>query len=203
MRKLVAVQEALGGPATPWGARIGFWGFQAPERPLASQDVPTGPNAETLAQRLTIAVALSGMKDFQVAAAANVTSKWLGSVKSGRTKAPPADKLRAVAQVTGVTLRWLAWPLGWYDDEPEGDVVAAASCDPRLAGDPDKQRALMLILRAILGEAESQETTATSLDPLLDRKWVARVERDEQEQYAAKGDARGDPAQSRRRRAAS
>ena len=59
------------------------------------------------------------MDDGAVAEAAHVTPAWLSAVKNDRIKTPPLDKLRAIATVCRVPLRFLTEPMGVVPVEEE------------------------------------------------------------------------------------
>lgn len=80
------------------------------------------------------------MSDFAVAEAANVTPAWLSAVKNDRIKAPPLDKLLAVAVACRVPGRFLTEPLGvipLHEETKPGDWRAAIMAADRF---PERYR---------------------------------------------------------------
>lgn len=72
-----------------------------------------------------LALKRSGMRDQEVAQAANVTAAWISAVKNDRIKKAPAlDKLVAVARVLHIPARELTEPLGIVPvDEAAVDAI--------------------------------------------------------------------------------
>ena len=67
---------------------------------------------ETVGDRLAFALRRSHLNDYEAAERANVTAAWLSAVKNDRIGNPPLDKLRALAGVLDVPLRYFTEPLG-------------------------------------------------------------------------------------------
>jgi transcriptional regulator with XRE-family HTH domain len=135
-----------------------FGGFPASATLLASQGVPkrATPQPESLADRIAVAIRLSGLKDAEVARRAEVDADWLAGVKS-RTrpnKNPDPKKLRRVAKVVGVPFRWFAASLDWYDEEedPKEDWRAMLWADDRL--DDEGKKSIQRLVELELGAAE-------------------------------------------------
>jgi transcriptional regulator with XRE-family HTH domain len=107
----------------------------------------------TLADRVAVAIRLSGLKDAEVARRAEVEPDWLAGIKS-RTrpnKNPDPKKLRRVAGVVGVPFRWFAAAVDWADDEePTADQQAAAEqAILSSALSDEKKRAALEVIRAL------------------------------------------------------
>jgi transcriptional regulator with XRE-family HTH domain len=116
----------------------------------------TTPQPESLADRIAVAIRLSGKKDAEVARLADVDADWLAGVKS-RTrpnKNPDPKKLRRVAKVVGVPFRWFAAAVDWYDEEedPKEDWRALLWADDRL--DDEGKKTIQRLVELELGAAE-------------------------------------------------
>ena len=132
-------------------------GFRASAGLLPSYTMPkrTTPQPQTLADRIAVAIRLSGKKDAEVARLADVDADWLAGVKS-RTrpnKNPDPKKLRRVAKVVGVPFRWFAAALDWYDEEedPKDDWRSLLWADDRL--DDEGKKTIQRLVELELGAA--------------------------------------------------
>lgn len=127
--------------------------------------VSYGMLVETLGDRITIALRHSGMTDAEAAKAANLEmggdehtrlfrASWLSAAKTNRIANPPVDKLAALARVCGVSLRYLAEPLGWYADDPRGDSGAVVR-EAIMTGieDDEERRAALITMRLYFDRA--------------------------------------------------
>ncbi len=96
---------------------------ESPVRLRAARLPSLGVPKDTVARRMKLALAESDLKDKEVAKRAHVTPEWIGSVKQGKTKNPPTDKLRAVARVLGKQTRYFTEPLEYIPIEEEKSAL--------------------------------------------------------------------------------
>jgi transcriptional regulator with XRE-family HTH domain len=141
----------------------GFGGIRASQAFVPSYAVPkrATPQPKTLADRIAVAIRLSGLKDAEVARRAEVDADWLAGVKS-RTrpnKNPDPKKLRRVATTVGVPFRWFAAALDWYDEEedPKDDWRVLLWADDRL--DDEGKKTIQRLVELELGAAERTKKT--------------------------------------------
>ena len=87
---------------------------------------------------------------------ANVTAAWLSAVKNDRIKNPPIDKLRAIARICRVPLRFLTEPMGVVPIEE-----VAAGSEPLTEGLTDADRELVTQLAQRLREARAEDPPET------------------------------------------
>ena len=81
------------------------------------------------------------------------------AVKNDRIKSPPLDKLRAIAAVCRVPLRYLTTPLGWVPvEEPTDDALA--SIEATILSEPtlteERKQAGLVVMRDLFAQSKEQ-----------------------------------------------
>lgn len=92
------------------------------------------------------------MTQQQLAAAIRSDKGHIGRLEASMTKEPEVETLRRIATVLGVTLRDLAEPLGWYEDDPRAsswDQVRGAIMALDELADDEKAAIITLIERRL------------------------------------------------------
>lgn len=99
------------------------------------------------------------MDDGAVAEEAAVTPAWLSAVKNDRIKAPPLDKLRAIARACRVPLRFLTEPLGYVPIE-DSSPDALASIEATILSEPslsdERKQAGLVVMRDLFAQSKER-----------------------------------------------
>lgn len=106
---------------------------------------------ESVGDRLRRARKVKGLSQEGLADLSGVNRSYIGDLEANAERRPcEPDNLRALAKCLNVPLRFLAEPLGWYDDEIEmvSDWQLAILQDTRL--EDSKKSALIEIIKGLL-----------------------------------------------------
>jgi transcriptional regulator with XRE-family HTH domain len=89
-----------------------------------------------------------------LADASGIDRRYIGRIETGEVADPSAETVRKLAKALGVTMRQLAEPLGWYDDDKRPTVETMEEIDRAIRDDPDlddeQKGGLILSARTLL-----------------------------------------------------